>query len=343
MLFFGASAVAVMWGAGSPVPPIDPPILRRFITGLLFAGGATAVVYSPLGQRSGAHINPAVTLAFWTLGKVPGRDVVPYIVAQTAGAFAGAGIAAAAFPDLMRSVQFAATVPGDGFTWLGALGAEIACTFALVFLIFVCVNTPSIAARTGVIAGSLVVAMVTIEAPVSGMSVNPARSLAPAVLFPVWRDQWLYIVGPCAGALLAAIVYRRRFGEATVCAKLYHTEKYPCPFDCGYRLVRAGDIVMQEGEAGDEAYVLDRGSLRVTREGALLAELGPGSWVGEMSLLLDEPRSATVTAITDAQLRRVTKQSFVRLLTQDPVRTQELLRQLARRVKDSSAQLARGA
>jgi hypothetical protein len=174
------------------------------------------------------------------------------------------------------------------------------------------------------------------------MSVNPARSLAPAVLFPVWRDQWLYIVGPCAGALLAAIVYRGQFGEATVCAKLYHTEKYPCPFDCGYRLVRAGDIVMQEGEAGDEAYVLDRGSLRVTREGALLAELGPGSWVGEMSLLLDEPRSATVTAITDAQLRRVTKQSFVRLLSQDPERTQELLRQLARRVKDSSAQLARG-
>ena len=342
MLFVGASAVAVMWGTGSPVPPIEPPILRRFITGLLFASGATAVVYSPLGQRSGAHLNPAVTVAFWLLGKVPSRDVLPYVVAQVAGAFAGVAIAAAVFPDLMRSVQFAATLPGDGFTWAGALAAEVFCTFALIFAIFVCVNIPSIAARTGLIAGSLVVAMVTIEAPMSGMSVNPARSLAPAALFPIWRDQWIYIVGPLGGALLAAVLYRRRIGEATVCAKLYHTEKYPCPFDCGYRLVRAGDIVMREGEVGDEAYVLDRGSLRVTREESLLAELGPGSWVGEMSLLLDEPRTATVTAITDAQMRRVTKQSFARLLAQDPARTQELLRQLARRVKDSSAQLTRG-
>lgn len=343
MLFFGVSAVAFMWGAGSPIPPIEPPILRRFVTGLLFAGGATAVVYSPLGQRSGGHINPAVTLAFWTLGKVPTADVLPYIAAQVAGAFAGVALASVAWPDLARSVQYAATLPGEGWTWTTALAAETIATFALAFLIFVCVNKPKIAPRTGIIAGSLVVALVTIEAPVSGTSVNPARSLAPAVLFPVLRDQWLYLVGPIAGAVLAAVAYRGRWGQATVCAKLYHTEKYPCPFECGYRLVRAGDVVMSEGQTGDEAYVLDRGTLRVTREGALLAELGPGSWVGEMSLLLDEPRSATVTALTDAQLRRVTRDSFARLLTQDHRRTQELLRQLARRVKDSSARLARGA
>lgn len=343
MLFFGVSAVAVMWGDGSPIPAIEPPILRRFLTGLLFAGGATAVVYSPLGQRSGGHINPAVTLAFWTLGKVPGRDVLPYITAQVAGAFAGVALAALLWGDLARSVQYAVTLPGDGWTWVGALVAETASTFALAFLIFVCVNKPRIASRTGLIAGSLVVMLVTIEAPVSGTSVNPARSLAPAVLFPVLRDQWLYLLGPIAGALLAALTYRRRWGQGTVCAKLYHTEKYPCPFDCGYRLVRAGGVVMSEGETGDEAYVLDRGTLRVTRDGALLAELGPGSWVGEMSLLLDEPRSATVTALTDVQLRRVTRDSFARLLAQDPNRTQELLRQLARRVKESSAQLARGA
>lgn len=343
MLFVGVSAVAFMWGSGSPVPPIEPPVLRRFLTGLLFAGGATAVVYSPLGQRSGGHINPAVTLAFWTLGKVPGRDVLPYIAAQVAGAFAGVSLAALLWGDLARSVQLAATVPGDGWTWGGALVAEFASTFALAFLIFVCVNKPGVAARTGLIAGSLVVLLVTLEAPVSGTSVNPARSLAPAMLFPVWRDQWLYVVGPIAGALLAAVTYRRRWGQATVCAKLYHTEKYPCHFACGYRLVRAGGVVMTEGETGDEAYVLDRGRLRVTRNGALLAELDPGSWVGEMSLLLDEPRSATVTALTDVQLRRVTRESFARLLAQDPARTQELLRQLARRVKESSAQVARGA
>ena len=340
MLFVGVTAVALMWGAGSPVPVVGSDIFRRFLTGLLFAGGATLVVYSPLGQISGGHINPAVTLAFWSLGKVPGRDVLPYIAAQTAGAFAGVALAALVWGDLARSVQLAATVPGDGWTWAGALAAESACTFALVFLIFVCVNKPSVAARTGLIAGALVVLLVTIEAPVSGTSVNPARSLAPAVLFPVFRDQWLYVLGPIAGALLAARAYRQQWGQATVCAKLYHTAKYPCPFACGYRLVRAGEVVMVEGETGAEAYLVERGQLRVTRDRALLAELGPGEWVGEMSLLLEEPRSATVTALTDVQLRRVTKDTFARVLAEDPQRTQELLRQLARRVKESSAQLA---
>ena len=342
VLFVGASAVALLWGAGSPLPAIDAPILRRFLTGTMFAAAVLAVVYSPIGQRSGGHLNPAMTVGFWALGRVRGRDVLPYVAAQTAGAFAGVALAAALFPELMRSVQYAATLPGDGYTWRSALPVEIVSTFALAFLVFVCVNTPRVAARTGLIAGAFLVTLFTFEMPVTATSVNPARSLAPAVLFPVLRDAWLYILGPIAGATLAAAAYRARWGASAVCAKLYHTEKYPCPFQCGYRLVRAGEVVMTEGDVGTEAYVLDRGALRVTRQGILLAELGPGSWVGEMSLLLGEPRSATVTALTDAQLRRVTPQSFARLLSEDPARTQELLRQLASRVKEASAQVARG-
>ena len=73
-------------GPGSPVPVVPNPALRRLLTGMLFAGGATAVVYSPLGQISGAHINPAVTLAFWRLGKVPTRDALIYVVVQFLGA-----------------------------------------------------------------------------------------------------------------------------------------------------------------------------------------------------------------------------------------------------------------
>src|SRR5678815_4623405 len=78
MLFIGVSAVAFMWSPGSPVPVVENGALRRLLTGLMFAGGATAVVYSPLGQISGGHINPAVTLAFWRLGKVSTRDAVIY-------------------------------------------------------------------------------------------------------------------------------------------------------------------------------------------------------------------------------------------------------------------------
>jgi CRP-like cAMP-binding protein len=104
---------------------------------------------------------------------------------------------------------------------------------------------------------------------------------------------------------------------------------------------------MREGEHGDEAYLVERGRLDVRRAGAggevSIATLGPGDWVGEMSLLLDEPRSATVVAATDAQLRRVTRQTFARVLADDPDHTQDLLRQLARRVRDANARIAEGA
>jgi aquaporin Z len=346
MLFIGVSAVAFMWAPGSPVPVVSNGALRRLLTGIMFAGGATAVVYSPLGQISGGHINPAVTIAFWRLGKVPTRDAVIYIVMQFLGAFAGAYAAGVAWGPLTTGVQYAATVPGEGYSWAGALVAETFITFLLVFTIFVCVNKPRIAPRTGLIAGSLVALLVMIEAPVTGTSLNPARTLGPAVLAPNYAALWVYFVGPVAGALIAVAAYRGQWGAQTVCAKLYHTEKYPCPFDtCSYRLVSAGDTVMTQGEAGTEAYVVERGHLDVTRTagGAAavpLARLGPGDWVGEMSLLLDEPRSATVIAATDAQLRRVTKHDMGHVLAEDPKRTEELLRQLARRVKATNERVA---
>jgi aquaporin Z len=341
MLFIGVSAVAFMWGPGSPVPVVPNGALRRLLTGILFAGGATAVVYSPLGQTSGGHINPAVTLAFWRLGKVSTRDAVIYVVMQFAGAFLGAYAAGVAWGGLTRGVQYAATVPGDGYSRAGALAAETAITFLLVFLIFVCVNKPKVAPRTGLIAGSLVALLVMIEAPVTGTSLNPARTLGPAILAPNYTGLWIYFAGPVAGALIAVAAFSGQWGRQTVCAKLYHTEKYPCPFDrCSYRLVAAGETVMKEGDPGDEAYVVERGLLDVRRGDAPLARLGPGDWVGEMALLLDEPRSATVVAATDAQLRRVTKHDMGHVLAEDPKRTEELLRQLARRVKAVNERVA---
>src|SRR6516165_3023773 len=158
MLFLGVTAVAFMWSPGSPVPAIPVPALRRLLTGVLFAAGATAVVYSPLGQISGGHINPAVTLAFWRIGKVPARDAVIYIVAQFVGALVGAYAAGVAWGPLTASVHYAATVPGDGYSAAGAFAAETVVTFLLVFTIFVCVSKPKIAPRTGVIAGALVAA-----------------------------------------------------------------------------------------------------------------------------------------------------------------------------------------
>jgi CRP/FNR family cyclic AMP-dependent transcriptional regulator len=112
--------------------------------------------------------------------------------------------------------------------------------------------------------------------------------------------------------------------------------------------VQQGEIVMREGDTAEEAYVIERGTLEARGGGArgtstVLGKLGRGDWVGEMSLLLGEPRSATVVATSDAQLRRVTRETFGRVLAEDPARTQELLRQLARRLREADGRLAGGA
>ena len=189
----------------------------------------------------------------------------------------GAYAAGVAWGHLTTGVQYAATVPGDGYTWAGALAAETLITFLLVFLIFVCVNKPKIAPRTGLLAGSLVALLVMIEAPVTGTSLNPARTLGagdPGV-------ELRRAVGRISSARSPARCSRwppsrGQWGKQTVCAKLYHTEKYPCPFDsCSYRLVSSGETVMKEGEAGDEAYVVERGHLDVRARRAGRRGAGP--------------------------------------------------------------------
>ena len=231
MLFVGVSGVAFLWGPASPIPVVAHEALRRLVTGGLFGAAVTAVVYSPLGQISGGHLNPVVTLAFWRLKKVSARDALAYIAMQFLGAVAGAYAAGVAWGGLARSVQFGATVPAAGYSWAVALAAETAVTFLLVLLIVVCVNRPALAPRTGVLVGGLVALLVMIEAPVTGTSLNPARTLRPAILASTYTDLWIYFAGPCAVALIAVAAFTGQWGQQTVCAKLHHTAKYPCPFD----------------------------------------------------------------------------------------------------------------
>ena len=127
MMLIGVGAIALMWADVSPMPGlIESPDLRRLLTGIMFAGGATLVVVSPLGQRSGGHLNPAVTMAFWMKGNIATVDAVFYVLAQICGALLGVGIAALLASDAVRGVQFGITLPGDGFSVTHAFLAEIA-------------------------------------------------------------------------------------------------------------------------------------------------------------------------------------------------------------------------
>jgi aquaporin Z len=348
MMAIGVGAIAWMWAEGSVMREIIPSEpLRRLATGILFAGGATLVVISRLGQRSGGHLNPAMTLAFWWKGQVGTPDLFGYVAAQVAGALLGVWIVAMVGGAAAESVRWGITLPGAGYGVAEAFLAEAVITFLLVFLVLYCVSNERFAKATPFLAGSLVAFLVLVEAPISGTGLNPARSLAPALISVHFEHLWLYVVAPVLGALAAVLLINRVIDtrQRPGCAKLFHTERYRCIFlQCAYEVFPAGTVVMREGDAASVAYVIEEGELEIRKHAEdgserVLSRLGPGEWAGELGVLLRLPRSATVVAIRDSRLRLVTEQNFKHVIAEHPAETERLLRQLAHRVHETSAQL----
>jgi aquaporin Z len=223
----------------SPVPQAIPvPWLRRLLMGVVMGLTAIGIIYSPWGKQSGAHLNPAVTLTFFRLGKVATWDALFYILAQFAGGLTGVWcIAGVLGPALaVPSVRYVATVPGMAGTAVAFI-AEAGITFVLMSVILQLSNLPRLARYTGLCAGGLVATYITLEAPLSGMSMNPARTLASAVPAQLWTALWIYFTAPLLGMLLAAEVHLRRHGwHSVLCAKLHHQNTRRCIFTrCGYR------------------------------------------------------------------------------------------------------------
>ncbi|HEY7063365.1 MAG TPA: aquaporin [Chloroflexota bacterium] len=226
----------------SPVQQaIADPTLRRLPLGLAMGLTAIALIYSPLGQRSGAHLNPVVTATFFRLGKVAPWDAACYAVAQVAGGIVGVQVAALLLGERLGhpAVGYVATVPGAGGAAL-AFAAEGMIAFGLMLVVLTVSNTPRLARYTGLCAGALVATYIVVEAPFSGMSMNPARTLASTVPAGTWAVLWLYVAAPLLGMLLAAETYLRFIRPAgAICAKLQHPHDAPCIFRCGYRAAAA--------------------------------------------------------------------------------------------------------
>jgi aquaporin Z len=228
---------------------IADSLVRRALMGGAMGLTAVGIIYSPWGKQSGAHINPATTLTFWRLGKVAGWDAVFYAVAQFVGGLAGVLLVAAILRDwfLPPPVTAVATVPGAPGT-PAAFVAEAAMTFLLMLMVLFVSNSASIARYTGLGVGLLVAAYITLEAPVSGMSLNPARTIASALPGNTWTALWVYFTAPPLGMLAAAQTYLWLRGRAAVyCAKMHHQNNKRCIF-CDYRVASSG-IRSQRSEA----------------------------------------------------------------------------------------------
>ena len=227
--------VALLEHPASPVRAAIPDAtLRRVLVGLAMGLTAILLIYSPWGRRSGAHLNPAVTLTFFRLGRLPGSLAATYALAHFAGGAAAVlGARALAGPLFGNpAVRYAATVPGAGGT-TPAFFAEVAITFVLMTVVLNASDSPRLERFTGLFAGALVALWISIEAPLSGMSMNPARSLASALGGGGWSTLWIYFVAPPLGMLSAAELHARRGLARAGCAKLRHAEDVPCHF-CGH-------------------------------------------------------------------------------------------------------------
>ena len=225
----GLSIVILNFGRGSPIAQLIPSAgSRRLITGFLFGTTGALIALSPIGKESGAHINPVVTLAFWLMGKLSGTHALGYVTAQLAGGVIGA-LPLLGWGAMGRSVEFGATLPGSGVDVWQALLGEAVATLALICGVFFFIRHRRIRAFTPALFPVLYAVMVFLEAPVSGTSTNPARSLGPAVISGAWRDWWVYWIGPLTGMLLGVALFRftwLRRVEIEV-AKLYHFEHDP--------------------------------------------------------------------------------------------------------------------
>lgn len=219
---------------------------RRSIVGVLMGLTAVALIYSGPGRRSGAHMNPAVTVAFLSLGRVRPWDAGFYVLAQVAGGLAGVLASRAVLGRAIAhpSVNYVVTAPplaepprargrvvprpsAAGAAWI----AEFVISFGMMAVVLAATSVPDAAPYTGLFAGTLVAAYIAVEAPLSGMSINPARTLASAIPARSYRALWVYLTAPPLAMLAAAALFPAA-GGPTPCPTLMHPDG-PCVFCAG--------------------------------------------------------------------------------------------------------------
>ena len=192
LVFAGTGAIVINETSGGAVTHVG--------IALTFGLVVLAMIYT-VGDISGAHLNPAVSLGFFAARRFSFRELVPYVLSQCAGALAASGILRFLFP---QNATLGATQPAGSATQSFIL--ELILTAILMFVIL---NVSTGAAEKGITAGIAVGAVIGLEAmfagPISGASMNPARSMAPAVVSQHLSSLWIYLVAPTAGALLAVV------------------------------------------------------------------------------------------------------------------------------------------
>lgn len=223
LLLLGLSGLGIFLASGPIAAYVSSPLVRRGLAVSCFGGAIALVAYSPGGRRSGAHLNPALTLAFWILGRMRPGDLLGYVGAQVAGASVGALAAISLYRPQLSSLAFGVPLPLSGESpWVVLLG-EAGGTAILVLLILVSLSFRRSAPFTPILVWLVIVAVVLAQWEWVRSLLNPVRGLGPSLVARLWVDQWAHWAGPLLGtALVAGGVRGGLFPIQPLCAKLAH-------------------------------------------------------------------------------------------------------------------------
>jgi len=238
IFMISASLLAIALESPHSIIPtwIESASFRRLLMGLGVGATAVGIIYSPWGQQSGAHLNPAVTLTFYRLGKITLKDSVFYTLFQFIGGYLGVLVVQLSIGKYFNQspIFCIQTVPGSSGIAIAFIAEFIIC-FLLMLVVLYTTNHARFYKKTGLFVGFLLVVYIWIEAPLSGMSLNPARTVASALCSFHWQTLWIYFAAPLLGMFAAAEVYLWRRGKKAVkCAKINHYTDRRCIFQCHF-------------------------------------------------------------------------------------------------------------
>jgi aquaporin Z len=242
-MFCVCAAGTLLYERNSPLNIVGvSQVTRSILMGVAISGAAFVIIRSPFGRRSGAHFNPALTFAYFGLGRIHRWDALMYIAAQFIGGPTGVLVAHELFGASLANlpVLYVITLPGR-YGYLFAFATEFMLSFMVMEVILIVSNHRRLARYSPVFVSFVTIFYFAFCTSISGYSVNPARSFSSALFARIWDGIWIYFLAPGSGMLAASALYKRVMGgERIYCAKVFHDLKSACPFDCHFEQLQSG-------------------------------------------------------------------------------------------------------